>query len=99
MDEKKWYYAEKKERKGPFTEEQLIDFIQTGTITAATLLWTKGFENWSKAEDTEMSVHLETGRQSQIENEFARLAKLKESGVLTEEEFQTAKALVLKTET
>ena len=57
---KKWYYAENKDRKGPFSQEQLIDLIQTGTITGATLIWTQGFDKWCKAAETEMAVHLQT---------------------------------------
>lgn len=41
------------EQKGPFTERIIAEMIKDRTITAETLMWKKGLENWSPASQFE----------------------------------------------
>jgi S1-C subfamily serine protease len=42
-----WYYvAANGKRQGPVSEHQLIDLWSTGAITAMTLVWKEGLQNW-----------------------------------------------------
>lgn len=49
-----WHYAEGKEQRGPFSDQEIRDFIATGRITRATLVWRKGMSTWQPAQDTEL---------------------------------------------
>ncbi len=44
-----WFYTQGREKCGPFTLEQLARFIQTGVVTASTLVWNRGMKEWSPA--------------------------------------------------
>jgi hypothetical protein len=59
VDNKKWYYAENKERKGPFGEEQVSELIDDHVIVRKTFVWTKGLEKWARAEDTDLLTQIE----------------------------------------
>lgn len=41
-----WYYAERKERKGPYSREEMLEFLREGTIQVDTLAWCTGQLNW-----------------------------------------------------
>jgi hypothetical protein len=56
--EKKWYYSENKERRGPIMEEQIAGLIINGAISGATLVWTKGMEKWQSAGTTALAAYL-----------------------------------------
>jgi GYF domain 2 len=46
VDFSTWYYGAGSEQKGPFTADQLRALIQTGAITATTLIWSQGMAGW-----------------------------------------------------
>lgn len=41
-----WYYAAGSERKGPLEEGEFFGLVERGMITADTLVWKQGMENW-----------------------------------------------------
>jgi hypothetical protein len=54
-----WFYEEDGHRKGPVTEDVIINLIKATTITYGSLVWKSGFPEWLKIEDTELRAHLE----------------------------------------
>ncbi len=51
-----WYYAEGKEKRGPFTEAQIRPLVTAGKITPDTLVWATGMTNWKPARETPLSI-------------------------------------------
>lgn len=49
-----YYVAEGSVKAGPFSEDQLLSKIQAGQVTAETLVWTQGMEQWSAADTVEV---------------------------------------------
>ena len=41
-----WYYAKNGERFGPYEDAQLEGLVAQGTVTADTLVWRDGMDNW-----------------------------------------------------
>jgi uncharacterized RDD family membrane protein YckC len=41
-----WYYAESGHQRGPITEAELADLVQSGAIRDSTLVWREGMANW-----------------------------------------------------
>ena len=41
-----WYFAEGEQRQGPVSEPELLEMIQTGKLSADSLVWQQGMENW-----------------------------------------------------
>lgn len=54
-----WFYEEEGQRKGGITEADLVALIKSGKVAYGTSVWKKGFPDWIKIENTELSVHLE----------------------------------------
>ncbi len=57
---KKWFYEINSERKGPVDETQIEKLIKDGTIGYGTKVWTDGFPEWLKIENTDLKKFLET---------------------------------------
>jgi hypothetical protein len=49
MADRKWYTAIGGRQAGPYSDEQLRALIASGRVTADTLVWCTGMENWTKA--------------------------------------------------
>ena len=43
----RWFYAEGKEKRGPFTKDDIEKFATEGKINSQTLVWTDGMKSWS----------------------------------------------------
>ena len=54
-----WHYEKNGEIKGPISENELIKFIKSSTISNNTPVWKKGFTEWLKIENTELHIHLD----------------------------------------
>lgn len=52
MMEKKWHYMQGEQAVGPFSEQQIVSMIESGTISANVLVWHEGGETWRTAKDT-----------------------------------------------
>ncbi len=44
-----WFYAQGRDRSGPVSREQLLDFIRTGIVTPGSLVWTRSMDSWQPA--------------------------------------------------
>jgi len=42
-----WYYVQGSEQKGPVTEAELAQLVANGTVTASTLVWREGMDQWA----------------------------------------------------
>ncbi|MCH9812793.1 MAG: SPFH domain-containing protein [Epsilonproteobacteria bacterium] len=51
--EKMYYYAENQEPKGPFSIDEVEDFVKSKQINSTTLMWSTGMEKWEKAQKLE----------------------------------------------
>lgn len=58
--EKSWFYEEGGKRKGPFPESDIADLIKSSIISHGTSVWTQGFKDWIKVEDTDLKIHLDS---------------------------------------
>ena len=50
-----WYYESNHQPTGPVSEEEISELLQTGTITALTLVWKEGMADWKHLGETELS--------------------------------------------
>ena len=48
-----YFLVEGKERKGPFTKEQVLLFYKNLRINNSTLIWREGLDGWVKIQDLE----------------------------------------------
>ena len=51
MSNRSWFYAAGDQQQGPFSEDQLQDFIARGGVRAETYVWTEGMPAWQRAGD------------------------------------------------
>ena len=51
MSNRSWFFASGNTQQGPYTEDQLRDFIARGAVRAETFVWTEGMSAWQKAGD------------------------------------------------
>lgn len=51
LSDKSWYYSHQQDIRGPLNQRELIRLFETRELAMATLVWTKGMEQWRKAED------------------------------------------------
>ncbi len=47
-----WYFRENNEEYGPYSKQEMIDFVYSGEIVEKTLVYKEGKKNWVKAEKT-----------------------------------------------
>ncbi len=63
-----WYYVADKKSNGPLGADALRRLLQTGAINDGTLVWRRGFKNWTKAGETELVREVPaTGRRLRLE--------------------------------
>lgn len=48
-----WYYEEAEEAAGPVSKSSLVALIRAGAVTAETLVWRKGMDDWEPIEDVD----------------------------------------------
>lgn len=49
MDEKQWHYMHDEQSVGPFSQQQLIALIESGTLNKNTLVWSESEDEWRAA--------------------------------------------------
>ncbi len=54
-----WFYEENGQRKGPVSENEMVQFIKSSVISHGTSVWKQGFPDWLKVENTDLRVHLD----------------------------------------
>lgn len=57
--QKPWFYESAGQRKGGFSEQEMIGFITSGEITHGAIVWRNGLSGWTKLEQTELAAHLD----------------------------------------
>ena len=50
---KSWYYVKNNERVGPVNEQELKTIFDSGELGKKSFVWTKGFDNWRRAEEVD----------------------------------------------
>lgn len=51
-EERIWFLYTQKGQEGPYTEQELLDWLKTGAITNDWYVWREGFKDWQKIADT-----------------------------------------------
>ena len=54
-----WFYEENGQRKGPVSENEMVQFIKSSVISHGTSVLKQGFPDWLKVENTDLRVHLD----------------------------------------
>jgi hypothetical protein len=52
-----WYFIEQGQRKGPFPGTKMLQLVQTEPIAGDTLIWRKGFADWTPLRSTELGAY------------------------------------------
>ena len=55
-----WYYEENGQRNGPVPQAELENLIKMEKISYGSLIWKKGFTDWIKVENSELSSYLQS---------------------------------------
>ena len=50
---KEWYFAKDDEKHGPFSLEEMTEYLKSGKVRGKTLVWSEGMEDWTSANDVE----------------------------------------------
>ncbi len=59
-----WYYADENEQElGPFTEDQIREMMDAGTIVATTIVWNDTMPDWELLQNTPLAKHLKADAQ------------------------------------
>ncbi|MBE2895806.1 DUF4339 domain-containing protein [Pasteurellaceae bacterium HPA106] len=53
-----WFYEIKGERKGPFSQDEMVNFIQHNQISYGVMVWKKGYPDWIKIEASELKDYI-----------------------------------------
>ena len=53
-EEQKWFYEDKKQRHGPVSSDEIRELINTGAIGYGNMVWTNGYPDWVKIENSEL---------------------------------------------
>lgn len=56
--QKPWFYEAAGERKGGFSEQEMIALIEAGSIHHGTVVWKQGLKDWTSITDTDLASHL-----------------------------------------
>ena len=51
MSRERWFYSENHQRRGPLPLNQLVESVLAQNEPRNTLVWRKGFADWTRAED------------------------------------------------
>lgn len=54
-EEKNWYYVENNDSKGPYSQEEMKDFMDTGILTGNSFVWKTGMQDWTRLKNTELA--------------------------------------------
>lgn len=55
-----WFYEESGQRRGPISEDQMVQLIKSSKVSHGTSVWTEGFPDWLKIENTNLRAHLDS---------------------------------------
>jgi len=72
LDDKIWFYEHNGERKGPISENKIIELIKTSIISYGSSVWKKGLSDWQKIEYTELKIHLQNISPPPLSGEYVK---------------------------
>lgn len=53
-----WFFEDGSKRKGPVTDEEMVELINMGKVTYGTPIWKAGLPTWISAEQTEFAANI-----------------------------------------
>ena len=53
-EEKIWYFVENNESKGPFSNDEMEEFLKSSRISESTYVWKDGFSDWKVLKETDL---------------------------------------------
>lgn len=56
LEDKVWYYAIQGDSYGPFTRSDMNHFLEDGTLTQTSYVWTKGMKEWEQWKDSALAT-------------------------------------------
>ena len=56
---REWFFDEAGQRRGPFSESEMVEFIRAGRITTGVTVWKSSFSDWLEVEKTSLAPHLQ----------------------------------------
>ncbi len=59
MQQVSWHFIRGEERVGPILENQMRDFVESGELTASTLVWNETYWDWLPLSETELARDLQ----------------------------------------
>ena len=54
-EEKNWYYVENNDSKGPYSQEEMEGFMDTGILSGNSFVWKTGMQDWTRLKNTELA--------------------------------------------
>ncbi len=91
-ENKEWYFVENNESKGPFSEGQMHEFLESGRIQETTYVWKDGFSDWKALNQTDLSSKIiEENKEEDIKEACWYYVDLdsKQHGPYTEDEMKS----------
>jgi hypothetical protein len=52
-----WHFSQNETNYGPFSDEQMAQYIKQGNVTAQTMVWCEGMTDWMHADRTQLASH------------------------------------------
>lgn len=52
-----WYFSQNETNYGPFSDEQMVQYIHQGNVIAQTMVWREGMPEWMQADQTQLASH------------------------------------------
>jgi GYF domain 2 len=52
-----WHFSQNETNYGPFSDEQMAQYIQQGNVTAQTMVWCEGMTDWMQADQTQLASY------------------------------------------
>lgn len=91
---KVWYYVSNNQSVGPYSKEEMIEFIENKTIKSNTYIWKSGLKDWVYLKNSELSIYIQTESETTKESNeqfddsswFYVNAGNQQTGPFTEEE-------------
>ena len=54
-EEKNWYYVENNDSKGPYSQDEMKGFMESGILSGNCFVWKTGMQDWTRLKDTELA--------------------------------------------
>ena len=54
-EEKNWYYVENNDSKGPYSQDEMKGFMESGILSGNSFVWKTGMQDWMHLKNTELA--------------------------------------------